>query len=342
MKRLIKHILKEEIKSQKLKGYLDFIVKEYINSLYIDKSRHSNYMSFGTVGELWEMGEYNNELEDLIHDERHFRKFGWDYVVDRENQYDEGYYFRVETPEEHYDYQEFSLEVVYDWLDQLVKDGDLLYDEDLGAYGEWVIVNKTIIVKSKINTDLKMLLYYNPLGKYYYKGHTYFDTSQRISLMRDLSEHYGITSLDEMDYIMSGFDGLLNEKIKELIKNDTSKNTHLNESIVDDFINFGKDELSLGDDFRVNLTDNGDDIETLANYDIKNGEINILVKDRAIPDIIRSIAHEMVHHRQNSRGDLRGTPEEGEDGSPWEDEANAKAGELVRIFGKQKPEIYDL
>ena len=107
-------------------------------------------------------------------------------------------------------------------------------------------------------------------------------------------------------------------------------------------LSLGKKELTLGDGFRVNLTDNGDDIETLANYDMMDGEINVLTKDRATPDIIRSIAHEMVHHKQNERGDLRGNPEEGEDGSPWEDEANAKAGELVRLFGKQYPEIYDL
>ena len=70
--------------------------------------------------------------------------------------------------------------------------------------------------------------------------------------------------------------------------------------------------------------------------------IKVLSKNRAIPDIIRSIAHEMVHHQQNDRGDLEGKPEEGEEGSPWEDEANAKAGTLIRKFGKENPEIYDL
>jgi hypothetical protein len=48
----------------------------------------------------------------------------------------------------------------------------------------------------------------------------------------------------------------------------------------------------------------------------------------------------MVHHHQNQRGDLMGTEEEGADGSPFENEANAKAGELIRIYGKQNPEIY--
>jgi hypothetical protein len=58
-------------------------------------------------------------------------------------------------------------------------------------------------------------------------------------------------------------------------------------------------------------------------------------------DVLRSIAHELVHHLQNQRGELDGTKNEGGDGSPWENEANAKAGELIRIFGRQNPEIYE-
>jgi hypothetical protein len=50
----------------------------------------------------------------------------------------------------------------------------------------------------------------------------------------------------------------------------------------------------------------------------------------------------MTHHKQNVKGDLRGNDVEDEAGSPWEDEANAKAGYLVRIFGERNPEIYDL
>jgi hypothetical protein len=49
----------------------------------------------------------------------------------------------------------------------------------------------------------------------------------------------------------------------------------------------------------------------------------------------------MVHHKQRQRGDLENNPTAGDDGSPEENEANAKAGELIRIFGKQNPEIYE-
>ena len=54
------------------------------------------------------------------------------------------------------------------------------------------------------------------------------------------------------------------------------------------------------------------------------------------------MAHELVHHKQNKEGELTGSKEEGEDGSPWEDEANAKAGEIVRKYGRENPEIYNL
>ena len=77
-------------------------------------------------------------------------------------------------------------------------------------------------------------------------------------------------------------------------------------------------------------------------YNIKDNEVKVLGKNRSLADIIRSIAHELVHHKQNQNGELSGNAEEGADGSPIENEANAKAGEIVRKFGKIKPEIYDL
>ena len=57
-------------------------------------------------------------------------------------------------------------------------------------------------------------------------------------------------------------------------------------------------------------------------------------------DVMRSVAHELVHHHQNEKGQLKGLASEGADGSDIENEANAKAGEIIRVFGKQNPEIY--
>ena len=115
----------------------------------------------------------------------------------------------------------------------------------------------------------------------------------------------------------------------------------LTEDKIDDFVDFVSGDLELDDNFTVDITNDSDDVETLASYDINNNEVTVLGKDRALPDIIRSVAHELVHHKQNERGELTGRKEEGEDGSPWEDEANAKAGELVRKYGRENPEIYE-
>jgi len=68
----------------------------------------------------------------------------------------------------------------------------------------------------------------------------------------------------------------------------------------------------------------------------------VLGKNRSLADIIRSIAHELVHHKQNQNGELTGDPKEGSTGSHWEDEANALAGALVRDYGEFNPQIYDL
>jgi len=53
---------------------------------------------------------------------------------------------------------------------------------------------------------------------------------------------------------------------------------------------------------------------------------------------MRSVAHELVHHQQNERGDLEGKISNV--GGPIEDEANAVAGELLKKYGIQHPEIY--
>jgi hypothetical protein len=342
MRGVIRQILSEEIENLKIKKFLDEVVLLFLNDLYV-KEGFDGIVSFGSVGEMDDLNIFNSERDTIINDENEFRKLGWEFVYD-ENDEDDSYYYRVDQPQYTYSYDEFSDQVIYDWLDSLVESNQLSYDENLGDHGEWVVNNPDLILKSKSNL-FSCGLWRNELYKSY-EIYNCGNTTNRITIMKNL-DNYGISSTKEMDYILNNFFKLLPEKLESMgvkVKKDTHQNTNntLSESIVDDFIEFGMDELSLPNDFKINLVNNRNNMETLGNYDMVNKEINVLSKNRAIPDIIRSIAHEMVHHRQNSNGDLRGTEEENEDGSPWEDEANAKAGELVRKFGSKNPEIYDL
>jgi hypothetical protein len=343
MRRVIRQILSEEIENLKMIKFLDNVVLFLLDDLYV-KEGFDGIVSFGSVGEMDDLNIFNSERDTIINDENEFRKLGWEFVYD-ENDEDDSYYYRVDQPQYTYSYYDFSDQVIYDWLDSLVESNQLSYDENLGDHGEWVVNNPDLILKSKSNL-FSCGLWRNELYKSY-EIYNCGNTTNRVVIMRELDRIFDIESTEQMDYVLNKFFKLLPEKIESMgvkVKKDSLWNSDnsLNEGVIDDFIEFGKDELSLSDDFKVNLVNNRNNMETLGNYDIQNKEINVLSKNRALPDIIRSIAHEMVHHRQNSNGDLRGTEEEGEDGSPWEDEANAKAGEMVRKFGVDNPEIYDL
>lgn len=136
----------------------------------------------------------------------------------------------------------------------------------------------------------------------------------------------------------------LNEGMKTMIKQllrerlTTQKDTDVRQ--ISDFVNFAKKHLAIDDGIRVALAyERTPDLKTTAYYDL-NGLVKIYVKNRAIIDVCRSIAHELVHHKQNLEGRLNDIAKDGDDGSPIENEANAIAGVIIRKYGKLHPELY--
>jgi len=109
-----------------------------------------------------------------------------------------------------------------------------------------------------------------------------------------------------------------------------------------DFTNFAKECLNINDDIKIELAfERTPDLTTTAYYSYGGeGLIKIYVKNRAMIDVCRSLAHELVHHQQFLEGRLLNGAKDGEDGSPIENEANAVAGVIIRKWGKLHPEIY--
>jgi len=115
---------------------------------------------------------------------------------------------------------------------------------------------------------------------------------------------------------------------------------------IDDFVDFVKKELNINNDVEVKLQNDKDGIKTTAVYKYKDGEdekfedseIRVFTLGRALVDVLRSIAHELVHHMQNEKGDLEGKVSNV--GGPIEDEANSVAGEMIKKYGLKDPEIY--
>ena len=115
---------------------------------------------------------------------------------------------------------------------------------------------------------------------------------------------------------------------------------------IDDFVDFVKKELNINNDVEVKLQNDKDGIKTTAVYkyedgnekEIENSEIRVFTLGRALVDVLRSIAHELVHNMQNEKGDLEGKVSNV--GGPIEDEANSVAGEMIKKYGLKDPEIY--
>lgn len=112
------------------------------------------------------------------------------------------------------------------------------------------------------------------------------------------------------------------------------------EKMINDFIVFVKEELSLDTTPAICVQNDRKGITTTANYDYSNDKkiIRVYGKGRATVDILRSIAHEMVHHKQFEEGRLKKKPKD--IGGDIEDEANAKAGIFIKQFSKSTPELY--
>jgi hypothetical protein len=107
------------------------------------------------------------------------------------------------------------------------------------------------------------------------------------------------------------------------------------------FVKFVKDQLELKTVPTISIKGNRDGLKTTANYDYtkENKIIKVYGKNRALVDIMRSVAHEMVHHKQFEDGRLEQRPPD--IGGEIEDEANAKAGQYIKLYSKEDPTIYE-
>jgi hypothetical protein len=111
-------------------------------------------------------------------------------------------------------------------------------------------------------------------------------------------------------------------------------------SILKKFIVFLKRELSLTIDIPYILIDDPDFSKKNRAFGMMNsdGIVYISIINRHPLDILRTVAHEVVHYKQSiKRVAMNPNP-----GSPSENEANAKAGEIMRKYGKLHPELFDL
>jgi Zn-dependent peptidase ImmA (M78 family) len=114
-------------------------------------------------------------------------------------------------------------------------------------------------------------------------------------------------------------------------------------TIVDEFVMYADDKLGLeGNIPEIELSyeeNRAQDMTSFGHYQPESNKILVVAVNRNLADILRTIAHELIHLKQNKDGKLK--PNSGETGSTEENEANSLAGVLLREFGKNNPIIFE-
>ena len=111
--------------------------------------------------------------------------------------------------------------------------------------------------------------------------------------------------------------------------------------MLDSFVSFASDKLGLKSMPSVKYKTEDDSYNSFAAYNPSSNELSISTTNRHPMDIFRSVAHELVHHKQNEDGRLgKDIAKEGETGSDIENEANSEAGKIMRWFAKSNPDMF--
>lgn len=97
-----------------------------------------------------------------------------------------------------------------------------------------------------------------------------------------------------------------------------------------------KHELELEELPPIQIITDRDTIDGQTSFGIFDGAIRVIAKNRHPMDVMRTLAHEIVHWKQRMEGEVMS----GEDGSSTENAANAIAGIIMRRFGKEYPEYF--
>jgi hypothetical protein len=185
-------------------------------------------------------------------------------------------------------------------------------------------------IKKKEKIPLPLVLQYAQ-GKYYLVGGEII-----LSIYRSLGviPTVLLATLNLQNKTLSEpvFESLDKKKLSE------SQTGTLGEFIKYAIQNLGIQQPPIGLTLSYNTKD-AQQRSSFGTFDPSNNKIWLYVGNRNMADILRTLAHELIHRKQAEDGRL--DIASGETGSEIENEANAQAGILLRNFGKTNKHIYE-
>ena len=109
------------------------------------------------------------------------------------------------------------------------------------------------------------------------------------------------------------------------------------EHMITHLLQLCKHELGLGEIPPISLLDTEPTIPGGTSFgQFTDNGIEVVTKGRHPMDVMRTLAHELVHWKQR----VEGLELDGSDGSETENQANAIAGVIMRKFGQMYPQYF--
>jgi hypothetical protein len=194
------------------------------------------------------------------------------------------------------------------------------------------------ITLALINTNEPLYISENP--QYYWNR--IIDKTDRFSNYDSIIYNKGeeIIISSQQVYILGSKQDI--EGFTQYIKKKPLNENQLNKDLVKEFMKHVKNELKLDSLPKIKLSDNSQeaiDMRSWGGYQPLNKSINIVIAKRHPADIFRTLAHELVHYKQDIEGRLK--MGSGSTGSEHENEANSKAAIIMRNFAQAKPNLFE-
>jgi hypothetical protein len=133
-------------------------------------------------------------------------------------------------------------------------------------------------------------------------------------------------------------------KLQNLTKGLNENISETKQNSIQHFVEYATKKLKLKETPKITLLSGREYSEaktSLGGYNPMSKEIYVAIEGRLTADILRTLAHEMVHRKQDELGLVKDEVKDGATGSPIENQAHAVAGILMRNYGKINKQIYN-
>ena len=142
----------------------------------------------------------------------------------------------------------------------------------------------------------------------------------------------------------TSYSAVANAALSKFAKQDITESVdpdHL-KKILHRFYRSCVDKLKLKNPPRLRLETTPDwsrENGSFGQYEPETNTLILATYGRHVLDILRTMAHEMTHRQQDEKSPL--PADAGRTGSPWEDQANAMAGRIMRQWAEEQPDMFD-